>query len=886
MVAAQEFGADLAAQPPTGGCEPSPLLRAQLLRKVALYKLLVRYPTLRIATLEHERTPDGRPTGHKLSVLYRLTADIDPTGQRISSLNAAAMTEMKTAGRFVRSADGELVPAHIPNLLIPAPRLPVCTPGANMETGSTVTLKPRCGTSSSGGTGGDRSGEVASRRSSKSPSNSIKHQVLAASAEVSPSTYGRGIVGKVVQGMTRHRHADSRQYIRTSIVEGTRQLLKKGFLCPETEPAIGGPKANELGNSVEVHTSASPAKPEVQAQSNPLLASRFPSKGGGVTTSGGAGDFESRIARAIHWLRQKKECDRSLFAARTKSAFPYPTSSQQGTRDPDSNNRLTFAHPEAAGGARKTFLSMLQQGLPDGPEAKPAEAARCIVNSFERTDFTAMIVERSGDSGSAGISSANRLQTEIQLRQAHSASPRAPLSHRKARGGITAASPEKGDCEYPNNLPAQPNPPDSSMSRFQSQRDSARLPHYAPDCLPNIAPTPTLLEAQFARDLARDCMGATSSVGCSGEPQTVAVPLGSCHDEGKKSMDCSGEFFARVIRWRTQTSMRNAACWLDWSSPADAPGAEHTSGLRRHSIITLHPRQESALLWTALPTTEARRLEHVNSTGWPEESLVASNKDAVNANSQNRVGIGRHTPSVGGLLHRHEAFHRTEFQVSPHALEARSTLSRQNNHDWQANKRQPVSPIDLGANEEKHDPRSRSSSTAAHRSNSVGALRERGLLTMKERVAFFEDKLSRHQALMEAEAQSLARLKLNSNQEEMLWPSRRGPLRLEAIYKIRLPLIVDESGTPWGRAPIIGPGKPENQNHAIAFSRMDTMQVMDMNMESYLEEAMKLRNLLQEFALNARMRILGEKNYENALSSKHLKRHAKLRQPVLASLLL
>ncbi|GLJ16179.1 hypothetical protein SUGI_0270170 [Cryptomeria japonica] len=45
----------------------------------------------------------------------------------------------------------------------------------------------------------------------------------------------------------------------------------------------------------------------------------------------------------------------------------------------------------------------------------------------------------------------------------------------------------------------------------------------------------------------------------------------------------------------------------------------------------------------------------------------------------------------------------------------------------------------------------------------------------------------------------------------------------------------------------IGEGKPENQNHALIFTRGDALQTIDMNQENYFEEALKMRNLLQEF---------------------------------------
>ncbi|RZC85632.1 hypothetical protein C5167_026304 [Papaver somniferum] len=58
----------------------------------------------------------------------------------------------------------------------------------------------------------------------------------------------------------------------------------------------------------------------------------------------------------------------------------------------------------------------------------------------------------------------------------------------------------------------------------------------------------------------------------------------------------------------------------------------------------------------------------------------------------------------------------------------------------------------------------------------------------------------------------------------------------QEIYSIKLP-----------GNPKLGEGKPENQNHAIIFTRGEAIQTIDMNQDNYLEEAMKLRNLLEEF---------------------------------------
>ncbi|KAJ0968111.1 hypothetical protein J5N97_025028 [Dioscorea zingiberensis] len=75
----------------------------------------------------------------------------------------------------------------------------------------------------------------------------------------------------------------------------------------------------------------------------------------------------------------------------------------------------------------------------------------------------------------------------------------------------------------------------------------------------------------------------------------------------------------------------------------------------------------------------------------------------------------------------------------------------------------------------------------------------------------------------------------------------------QEIYSIRLP-----------GNPKLGEGKPENQNHAIIFTRGDAVQTIDMNQDNYLEEAMKMRNLLEEFHANHGLRrptILGVREH-------------------------
>lgn len=59
---------------------------------------------------------------------------------------------------------------------------------------------------------------------------------------------------------------------------------------------------------------------------------------------------------------------------------------------------------------------------------------------------------------------------------------------------------------------------------------------------------------------------------------------------------------------------------------------------------------------------------------------------------------------------------------------------------------------------------------------------------------------------------------------------------VKEVYRVKLP-----------GNPVLGEGKPENQNHAIVFSRGRYLQAIDMNQDGYFEEAIKMRNLLQEF---------------------------------------
>ncbi|RLN21239.1 hypothetical protein BBJ28_00013674, partial [Nothophytophthora sp. Chile5] len=57
--------------------------------------------------------------------------------------------------------------------------------------------------------------------------------------------------------------------------------------------------------------------------------------------------------------------------------------------------------------------------------------------------------------------------------------------------------------------------------------------------------------------------------------------------------------------------------------------------------------------------------------------------------------------------------------------------------------------------------------------------------------------------------------------------------KIVEVYRVELP-----------GDPIVGEGKPENQNHAVIFSRGELLQCIDMNQDGYLEECLKMPNLL------------------------------------------
>ena len=88
-----------------------------------------------------------------------------------------------------------------------------------------------------------------------------------------------------------------------------------------------------------------------------------------------------------------------------------------------------------------------------------------------------------------------------------------------------------------------------------------------------------------------------------------------------------------------------------------------------------------------------------------------------------------------------------------------------------------------------------------------------------------------------------------------------GANEIKEVYRIQLP-----------GNPVLGEGKPENQNHALVFTRGEYLQTIDMNQSGAFEEALKMRNLLEEFNVapgEKKVAIVGfrEHIYTGGLSS-------------------
>lgn len=808
VVAAQEFGTDLAAQLPADGCEASPALRAQLMRKVSLYHLLVRYPSLRIATIEKEMDAAGRPTGHKVSVLYRLTADEDPLAERLETSLAALPRQLKAGARSVVPMPGQREAAQLSTPIVPAPRVPLCVGDGSSSADSNFVIRQRCGSSSVGASAAD-----ASHSNSDSGASVSEHQrdLLCAG-----SRYKKTSISRVVKQQSQ-ADLGGTELMRQTIVAGTRTLLEYGL--DEVLDSGIGHQGRDLNRQDANVKDAISSKATNSSELNGTQAGLGADRPTGYRS---AGNFESRIARAIHWLHQKKERDKSLLASRSTRHVKHlnygevqdelvasdcvNSSENVASSQSRDNDSITNSNSERAGlkpnaaaasscpsadihfkGSRAPLCDNSSQDF----RHSPTVTLPLTKTAFKSENKVEAVIEKVRTHGALLVNGCSGVNTQHVVR---------------IKPDKNVSSPPKAPCT-PQDVTSQPR--EASISERSIHRQ------------------PTPLESQLARELARYCSSHDGVGGCS---------VSDIKPTSATSTSRGDKFCPR--------SRGGSKMFCINQMPDDVRPGRITceSSARRHSIITLHPVVH-------LPCSPI-------DTSWEKINSVSVQPTVHQAGSPNNriaspVDICIENPySESQLLS--EAHHLTEINPYLNVNIDGETA----NADSESGKNTPALAKDNAVPVEQQSA-GQLENRAFRRSSSVVTAFDKGGLCLAERVAIFERHLARHQQQIELNASKLSQRQMPKRQRGVTWPSLRGPLRLEAIYRIRLPLITDESGTPWARNPVIGPGKPENQNHAIAFSRMDTMQVMDMNMESYLEEAIKLRNLLQEFVLNSRMRILG-----------------------------
>lgn len=80
--------------------------------------------------------------------------------------------------------------------------------------------------------------------------------------------------------------------------------------------------------------------------------------------------------------------------------------------------------------------------------------------------------------------------------------------------------------------------------------------------------------------------------------------------------------------------------------------------------------------------------------------------------------------------------------------------------------------------------------------------------------------------------------------------------KIREVFRVKLP-----------GNPVLGEGKPENQNHAIIFTRGRYLQAIDMNQDGYFEESIKMRNALEEFNDNCAILGFREHIFTGSVSS-------------------
>ena len=88
---------------------------------------------------------------------------------------------------------------------------------------------------------------------------------------------------------------------------------------------------------------------------------------------------------------------------------------------------------------------------------------------------------------------------------------------------------------------------------------------------------------------------------------------------------------------------------------------------------------------------------------------------------------------------------------------------------------------------------------------------------------------------------------------------RAGP-SLQCVDPIRRrtrSVIVERERIQLPGTPILGQGKPENQVNMMRYVRMEKLQPLDMNQESYFEQEIKKWNVMERFRRNPNLRLIG-----------------------------
>ncbi|KFH12537.1 1,3-beta-glucan synthase component protein [Toxoplasma gondii MAS] len=808
IVAAQEFGNDNKVMPAPAGKELAPAARSSLLRKIWLYKLLVRNPNLRIATIEAEVDRRGVPTGHKLSRLYRLTANPDLLRERVATPATHLQAVGEIRSRYERKMVGVPVrAARMPKPFVPLPHMPFCNEEDSAPS-EPFSIKTRAG-KKSGDTdseAGERSGaSTNSCHGSFTSGGCAGDSVRNNSYTVVAKPHARE--GPPVGAEVAHKTTKVPNWVQE---ERKRLLNTVGHLdradCNPAAVDSEWPAYPEECTEDEYYSSDRMSEMREEfGKAEPIHRKEASFQDGAAP-----GAFDSKLANMIRRIQQRKSQDQ-----------------------------------EAAQHAQTLLRKMTaKSGLP--PQRLPTTTAER--NDSDIVGLTPSLHVRSEAKhlairgSTVGTTSCNKSSASVRssLPSCH------PLDERFSANHMFGQKPSAwtGTHSFKANLQ-----PSWSTWREATIRDSTKSIYVEDEkqCL-------TLLERQHSRELARD----RDFFARACRPRTSLSPT----DDSSEMRGSQNTIRRNIFSELSNAFSSGAASFFmeevteETGSLEDGDvqrGLQHINRRgRRNSIITLHSLRAQEIV---VQSSER------GDTSQSAAMLTCSSGAACSAPPGGERGV---SITMNGDNDERTTGHILKFRNDGfHANAPPLTREQQRSGDKTPHEQQAGTHDHAGRQIQQQIVSSETCATRQRRSSYSGG--EEGPdvpRTFADRVAMFEElfgkKARRTLSTPESrKAGNEAKGSQSGRRPEMIWLSRRGPMRLEAVYTVRLPLVLDEKGEPWARYPIIGPGKPENQNHAMIFTRMETMQVVDMNMEGYLEETLKLRNLLQEFVAHPRMRILG-----------------------------